>query len=443
MTSTKEKVIRYIDEKKEEIIDFLCQFIGFKSINPGIPGKGKELEAQNWVRDQFKKLGFDKVDYWAVDPEKRRPNVVGIVKGKGKGKSLIFNGHCDVVPVTEKELKRWTVDPWRATTKKGFVYGRGASDVKGGLTSMIWATKALIDSGISLKGDLYIESVVGEESQEGETIGTKATVDRGYRAPFAVVCEPTNCEIHVKSPGVFFFELIIPGKEAHTSARNQVIFPQRYGILCGKEVGVDAIAKAVPFIELFQKLETQWNQRWRDKILGGGGYPDPIDQQGIGLFTMNPSFIEGGTYLGSVPGYCKITYCVWYPSWLKDEDIWKELKEHVQALASTDDWLRENPPEFNVPVLQRWRPMKEVAIDHPGVKNLSAAYEKVSGKKAVITGFKAVADPTFLSEEGIPTVLFGPGSLGSGIHGPDEHVPIDQVIKCTKTLAIMAMNWCS
>lgn len=257
MTSTKEKVIRDIDEKKEEIIDFLCQFIGFKSINPGIPGKGEEFEAQNWVRDQFEKFGFDKVDYWAVDPEKRRPNVVGIVKGKGKGKSLIFNGHCDVVPVTEKELKRWTVDPWRATTKKGFVYGRGASDVKGGLTSMIWATKALIDSGISLKGDLYIESVVGEESQEGETIGTKATVDRGYRAPFAVVCEPTNCEIHVKSPGVFFFELIIPGKEAHTSARNQVIFPQRYGIPCGKEVGVDAIAKAVPFIELFQKLETQ------------------------------------------------------------------------------------------------------------------------------------------------------------------------------------------
>jgi len=441
MTSTKEKVIKYIDEKKEEIIDFLCQFIGFKSINPGIPGKGEELEAQNWVRDQFKKFGFDKVDYWAVDPEKRRPNVVGIVKSKGK--SLIFNGHCDVVPVTEKELKRWTVDPWRATTKKGFVYGRGASDVKGGLASMIWATKALIDSGISLKGDLYIESVVGEESQEGETIGTKATVDRGYRTPFAVVCEPTNCEIHVKSPGVFFFELIIPGKEVHTSARNQVIFPQRYGIPCGKEVGVDAIAKAVPFIELFQKLETQWNQRWRDKILGGGGYPDPIDQQGIGLFTINPSFIEGGTYLGSVPGYCKITYCVWYPSWLKDKDIWKELKEHVQALASTDDWLRENPPEFNAPVLQRWRPMKEVTIDHPGVKNLSAAYEKVSGKKAVITEFRAVADPTFLSEEGIPTVLFGPGSLGSGIHGPDEHVPIDQVIECTKTLAVMAMNWCS
>ena len=442
MNSAKQRVEEYIDARKEEIIEFLCDFVGFKSINPGIPGKGEELEAQKWVREQFKEFGLDKVDLWAVDEEKKRPNVVGTVKGRGKGKALIYNGHCDVVPVGENELKRWTKDPWKALVEDGRVYGRGASDMKGGLTSMFWAAKALIDNDIHLEGDLYVESVVGEESVEGRTIGAKATVDRGYRAPFAVVSEPTNCEIHVKSPGVFFFELIVEGKEAHTSARNQVIFPQRYGIRCGKEVGVDAIAKAIPFIELFQKLEVQLNQRWRDKILGGGGYPHPEDQQGIGLFTINPSFIEGGTYLGSVPGYCKITYCVWYPDWLTDGEVWKELKQHVDALASTDDWLRENPPKFNAPILQRWEPMKEVPVDHPGVKSLSASYQEVSGKEAIISGFKAVADSTFLSQVGIPTVLFGPGSLGSGIHGPDEYVPIEQVIECAKAFTFMAMDWC-
>jgi len=81
-------------------------------------------------------------------------------------------------------------------------------------------------------------------------------------------------------------------------------------------------------------------------------------------------------------------------------------------------------------------------VDHPGVKTLSAAYKEVSGKEAIISGFKAVADPTFLSQAGIPAVLFGPGSLGSGIHGPDEYVPIEQVIECTKTFAFMAMDWC-
>ncbi|GAH82058.1 unnamed protein product [marine sediment metagenome] len=82
-------------------------------------------------------------------------------------------------------------------------------------------------------------------------------------------------------------------------------------------------------------------------------------------------------------------------------------------------------------------------MDHPGVKSLSAAYQEVSGKEAIISGFKAVADSTFLSQVGIPTVLFGPGSLGSGIHGPDEYVPIEQVIECAKAFTFMAMNWCS
>ncbi len=187
MNSAKQRVEEYIDARKEEIIEFLCDFVGFKSINPGIPEKGEELEAQKWVRERFKESGLDKVDLWAVDEEKKRPNVVGTVKGRGKGKALIYNGHCDVVPVGENELKRWTKDPWKALVEDGRVYGRGASDMKGGLTSMFWAAKALIDNDIHLEGDLYVESVVGEESVEGRTIGAKATVDRGYRAPFAVV----------------------------------------------------------------------------------------------------------------------------------------------------------------------------------------------------------------------------------------------------------------
>ena len=440
MNSIKEKVIRYLSDKEEEIANFLSKFITFKSVSPGIPGQGKELEAQKWLRDQFEKFGFNEVDFWASDPEKKRPNVVATIKGKNNGRSLILNGHCDVVPVTDQELKKWTVDPWQGVIKDGFVWGRGASDMKNGLTAMTWAAKALLDNGIPLKGNLYIESVVGEESQEGETIGAKATVDRGYKAPFAVVCEPTNCDIRVKSSGLFYFELVIQGKEAHTSARNLVIFPQRHGIPCGKEVGVDAIAKAIPFIEFFQRLETQLNQKWRDRILGGGGYPHPGDKQGIGIFTINPSFIEGGTYLGSIPGYCKITYCVWYPDWLTDEEVWQEFKEHVDALASTDDWLRENPPKFNVPVLQRWKPMKAVSVDHPGVKILSKSYGEISGKEVIISGVKAVTDATFLSQEGIPTVVFGPGGLG--VHGPDERASIDQIIQCAKVYAIMAMDWC-
>ncbi|GAH23793.1 unnamed protein product [marine sediment metagenome] len=66
MNSAKQRVEEYIDARKEEIIEFLCDFVGFKSINPGIPEKGEELEAQKWVRERFKESGLDKVDLWAV-----------------------------------------------------------------------------------------------------------------------------------------------------------------------------------------------------------------------------------------------------------------------------------------------------------------------------------------------------------------------------------------
>jgi acetylornithine deacetylase len=441
MDSQKGKVIEYIDRNMNKIIEFLCDFISKKSINQGTVGTGDELEAQVWLRDQFKNIGFDKIDFWFPDKKQRRPNLVGLVKGKKNERSLIFQGHVDVVPVPESELSLWKSDPWKGTVMDGRVYGRGSSDTKGGNTAMIWAAKALIDCGIDLQGDLLVESVVGEESAEGETIGASDTVKRGHRASFAIVSEPTNCEIHTESPGVFLFELHIPGKSAHTASRNQVIFPQRYGIDVGPEVGVDAISRMKMFLDLFERLELQWNQRWRSKVLGGGGYPIPKDKQGVGLFTINPSLIEGGTYLGSVPGYCTLTANVWYPSWMKIEEIIAELQERVHALAQTDDWLRDNPPQLRAPVLQSWRPFR-VSVEHEGVKVLSSSYKEVTDEQAIHSGFRATCDATWLNENQIPAVTFGPGGLELGVHGPNEYVPIDELIRCAKVYAITALNWC-
>ena len=435
------KVLDYIDEHRDNLIDFLVKMISIPSVNEGTPGSGKELEIQNWTRDQFKQFGFDKVDYWAVDEKKVRPNVVGVLQGQSGGRSLIFQGHCDVVPVPETELVQWKYDPWSGIIADGKVHGRGASDMKSGNTALFWAARAIIDCGIKLQGDLFVESVVGEESSEGRSIGAAATVDRGYKAPFAIVAEPTNCEIHLESPGIFFFELIVRGKATHTASRNLVIFPQRYGIPNGTEVGADAISRMRLFLELFERLETQWNQRWRGELLGAGGYPVPLDKQGIGIFTINTSFIEGGSYLGAVPGYCKITCCIWYPNWIDKQEVITELKKHIQAIASTDDWMRENPPEFNAPIMQDWEPAK-VSKDHQGVQTLVTSFKEATGRDAIQTGFKAVSDATFLGKKGIPSVVLGPGDLGMGTHGPNEYVPIEQVIECAKVYAVMAMNWC-
>jgi acetylornithine deacetylase/succinyl-diaminopimelate desuccinylase-like protein len=117
MNSIKQKVIDYIDRNKDNIVRFLCEFISKKSINRGIAGTGDELEAQDWIRNQFALMGFDEVDYWFPDEKQKRPNVVGIMKGKGDGRSLILQGHVDVVPVPDSELNQWLSDPWRGTVR--------------------------------------------------------------------------------------------------------------------------------------------------------------------------------------------------------------------------------------------------------------------------------------------------------------------------------------
>jgi acetylornithine deacetylase len=445
----KERLFEYLDSHRNELTTFLCKLIELKPVNPGIPGKGQELAAQEWIREQMVGIGFDKVDFWAEDSAKRRPNVVGTIRGVTGGRSLIFNGHVDVVPVYEAQLPRWSRNPWKAEVSDGKVWGRGASDMLGGIASMIFAAKAVKDIGVKLKGDLYVESVSGEESNEGGKIGTVATVQRGYRAPLAIIGEPTKGEIQTVTCGTFLFEMTVPGKEIHTAQKNVTAYPQRYGVPHGSLVGVDAIGKTIKYLTAFQEMERNWVFRWRHPILGGGGQPVPRDQEGVGVFTITPTLIEGGTYPASLAGYCKVTSQVYYPSWMRGPEVWAEVKKVIQSISLTDDWLRDHPPKLLIDksiegtddYMPQWQP-NEVAMDNEGVKATANAWEEATGEQTIISGFKAVCDVTYFGNEGIPAIIFGPGDFSRGVHGPDECISIDDMVKCCKTYAALALDWC-
>ena len=113
----------------------------------------------------------------------------------------------------------------------------------------------------------------------------------------------------------------------------------------------------------------------------------------------------------------------------------------MDALASTDDWLSTNPPEFKGPFL-KLEPMDRIPLEHEAVKILRASFEEATGRAAIVSGFKAVCNATIFTKRGIPAIIFGPGSLDMGAHGPNEHVPIQQLVDVAKTDAVMAMNWC-
>ena len=444
--SNKKRIFEYIDNQQDEIVEFLSKLIELKPLNQGTRGTGQERAAQDWLRDQLRTAGFE-VDYWTNDPAANRPSVVAKIKGVGQGRSLILNGHVDVVPVHDDQLHRWTVNPWKATVKDDEVYGRGTSDMLGGLVSMIWAAKAVLDQRQGLNGSVFVESVPGEESGEG-FLGTRSCIERGYTAPLAVVGEPTAGEIQPVTCGTFMFDITVPGKDIHTSMKNLTIYPQRYGIKHGSEIGVDAIAKSMKYVALFQELERNWGFRWRHPVLGSGGYPVPLDRQGIGAFSITPALIEGGTYFGSLAGYCKMTCQVYFPSWISAKEVWEEIKSAIRSVSAADDWLRENPPILKVDKALEgneeyflWEP-SEVPVDHPGCKTLAAAWEQATGRRAQFSGFKAVCDATLLSKVGIPAIIFGPGDLATGVHGPNERISIRSMLECCKAYASLIIDWC-
>ncbi len=427
----------YIDGHKSDIKKFLSEFIRQKSVNEGVVNSCIERRAQEWVSSKFNEYGFN-VEIKAVDDN--RPNIIGTVKGNKNGRDLLFNGHVDTVPVND--LERWQYDPFAGTIEGDRVYGRGATDDKGGLTAAIWAVKAVKNSGIPLKGNMHVISSCGEESNEGGTVGVYHAIKdaKEYSDPFAIVCEGSDMDVFTVSCSVCFFYMTIWGKPTHVGQKNQTMYPQRYGIGAGSSIGVDAIKKSLPIIEYLYRLDNDWNMRYRDQILGGGGYPT-YDKQGVGIFSIIPVKIEGGTYLGSLPGHVKITYSVWFPNYLTKEEVFEEIKKNILAIASTDDWLRENPPEFKFPVLQSWSGFK-TDMNHEGIAAVKRAFKKATGKEPVFTGLRAVSDATYISNRGIPVVHFGAGNATNGVHGIDEFADINKVIEAIKIYIAMILEWC-
>jgi acetylornithine deacetylase/succinyl-diaminopimelate desuccinylase family protein len=436
--NSKQNVFEYIDQHKNDIIDLLKELVRFPSINDG-DKNGDEGPVQQFFARAMEQAGFDNVVMAAYDEAKERPNIVATMKGTGGGRSLAFNGHSDVVPISYPE--RWICPPFEPEIIDGRLYGRGTSDMKGGLAAAYYAIKAIKDCGIHLKGDIVLHSSVGEESQSAETIGAERAAKEHYKTDFAICCEPSNLEIHVASSALVFFKLIVEGKGVHVSARNQMLFPQANGLASGNDVAVDAFRKSLPFIDYFNRLEVEWNHRFRDPIMGNGGKPRH-DMQGVGVFTLNPAEIKGGEYLGTVPSHMEYTYSIWYPDQLVSRDeLLDEIRRGVAAIASTDDWLREHPPVVEAPVIQDW-PGFRVDDGHPGVVTLRNAIQEATGEDAVISGFRAVCDGYYLNRLGITTIVLGPGAISNSVHGDNEFIYVEDLIKATKIYAALAMDWC-
>ena len=437
MASDTDSVLKTVDDMKQEIVDALISVVQVPSVNPKYPGVnadevlGGESDANEIIAGWYRRIGAD-VDVWAEEP--KRNNVVCTINGAGGGRSLIFNGHIDTVPTGRHEDWKFQ-NPFSGRIENNNIYGRGACDMKGGLVAQAMAATAMHRAGVKLKGDLILESVVGEEVMDHEA-GTTATVRRGYTADAAIVSEPSASgekplAVVPVSPGLLWMAVTCVGKASHASNRAETI---RTGGP-GSAVGVNAVDKGNFIFNSLLKLEQEWGLTKRHHLFNPGH------------FVLHPGVITGGPHGVMVPfiisEFCTIEYAIWYHPDEDVEDVKREVEGHIRHAAAMDEWLRDNPPEVEWKL--HWPPFN-IKEDDPIVRTMAAAHEAAAkGTRfegpAVIAGFYAVDDGTFLTANGIPAVTYGPGSIHHA-HMVDEFVNIDEMITSTKSYVLAAMDWC-
>jgi acetylornithine deacetylase/succinyl-diaminopimelate desuccinylase family protein len=427
--SVRRDVTAAVDSLKDELVWLVSSMVQIPSLNPTQPGVireevlGGETRVNEFLKPVMESIGLE-TDLW--EAEEGRANLVGICKGSGGGRSLLFNGHVDVVIPGPEEL--WTeASPWSGKVAKGRIYGRGACDMKGGNGAVIIAVKALLQQGYRPKGDVIIQSVVGEEMMNTEA-GTGAAIERGYRADAGIVVEPSNppCPLAIltASPGVLIMTVRVKGKAAHTCMRDELV---RAGGR-GAEVAVSAVDKAFIIYQGLAKLEEEWGQTKSHPAFTRPGH-----------FTICPATFRGGTSIATIPDECVIEYVVWHAPQDSPEKVKEEIEDQVARYAQTDAWLRENPPK--VEWWDFWWPPFDIPADSPICYAVATAYEAALGKPAVFYGFSAVDDASFLNQAGIPTISMGPGDIRVA-HAANEYVDIQELVDAAKVYALSIVEWC-
>ncbi|MCP1159203.1 peptidase [Bacillus infantis] len=386
--------------------------------------RGNEAGAQAVIIEKCREMGLE-LDIWEIGKDElpahplfcsdRRdfsgnPNAVGVWKGTGGGRSIILNGHIDVVP--EGSRDDWKYDPYGGHIKDGRLYGRGATDMKGGTVSLLLAVESLIASGKKLKGDVIFQSVIEEESGGA---GTLAAVIRGYKADGAIIPEPTNMKLFPKQQGSMWFRITVKGRAAHGGTRYE---------------GISAIEKAITVIASLQELEKKRNGRITDPLYKGIPIPIPIN---IGKITS-------GEWPSSVPDTAVIEGRIGVAPEENMKMAEKELEAALSSLSEKDEWFRENPCKIEW-FGGRWQP-GNLDIGHPLMNIISASYEKVAGEKPLIEASPWGTDGGILSKAGgTPVVVFGPGTTEAA-HDADESISLDEMFKAAEIIAESIIEWC-
>jgi acetylornithine deacetylase len=415
------RVLELVDANAQEVIDFLRALLAFETITPDdeVVEHDAFVRHQAFVRETLEGMGFGEVDVFEVDAAKledapgrgvipnrdlrNMPVLVARLPGAGQGRSLILNGHYDVVPLGLRES--WTHEPFAGEIVDGRIYGRGTNDMKGGIAAMLKALRFIQAAGLALEGDVWVQIVPDEEAT---CMGTLAACQRGYRADAAIIPEPTNMKVGTA----------VRGRAGHAEQ------PQPHF----KEGGaVNAISKAVRVIQGMEEVTEQWRTQ-----------PDKQHPL-VPPDSIIPTVIHGGGWSATYPEKVSIQFdCMFVPG---TKDKRAEIEAKLAAVAANDPWLQENPPELRIgegPNQEWWYPA-EVSEEEPIVQVTKDALADIDIEPELM-GFGSLTDCIHLiNYSQVPTVNLGPDIETA--HMADEYVTVEQLTQLTKALALAIMRW--
>jgi acetylornithine deacetylase len=425
------RVAEEVERRRPELVDLLATLVGFDTRAPG-PDLAPRDEAalQEHLGARLRATGLA-VELWEPDPAplpasgypipaghhfRGRPQLVARRAGSGGGRSLLLNGHIDVV--TPEPRERWTTDPFGAAVRDGRLYGRGACDMKGGVAAMVVAVEVLTALDVPLRGDLLVNTVTDEESTAA---GSLAAVARGVRADGAIIPEPTALTAWLGTRGSLMPEIVVEGRAGHAG------FPHEHWSAGGP---VNAIEKAQVVLAALQALRDEWRDR-----------PD-AQHPYLRTGTIVPTSLDAGQWIVSYPATATLRCHVQYLPGQAAADgtggpVVREIEERVRAAAAADPWLAAHPPRF------AWHGDVPAAFVAPGEPIAATTLDTMAafGLERTIASRTTWFDGATFTRAGTPAIAFGPGAIAQA-HAVDEHVPLDEVVRAAQVLAVAAMRFC-
>ncbi len=412
-----QKVLQLIEGKRDEIISDLSELVQIPSVT------GQEGEAQKYMHRLYSDLGLKvtslEADLAKISRHKAyvksefdyhgRLNIIGVMEGKPSARSLVLNGHIDVVP--PEPIAQWEFSPWEGKVVGDKLYGRGACDMKAGLMASYHALKALLETGIKPEGKVILQSVIEEEPMAGG--GTLACLVEGFTADGMIIPEP-NMKVMIAHPGVLFFKVRVTGRSAHAGVAH---------------TGVNAIGKMNRVYDALVELDEKRAQHNRHPLL---------EKHTGRCCHLNIGTYQAGDWISTVAGFAEITCRMSHLPAENADEVKQQVQEAVKKAADGDEWLRQQPPEV-IWYEKQVIPWKQ-APDDPFVLAFKAVADSTLKSNVEIAGVTWGMDTRLAPYFNMPALSFGPD--GKNIHGVNEYVEIDSVLTCTKVLAAFIMDWC-